>query len=309
MDDYFGQNGRMPKYDAGTFRRRFRMYPALFHRILGGVLEADPTFARRRDAVGNYSISPELKITAALRMLAWGSTADSLDEYFHMAESTALETLKRFCNAIVHVYGPEYLREPTREDLDKLLRKGAQRGFPGIIGSIDCMHWEWRNCPTAWAGQYTGHIHRPTVVLEAVAGYNTWIWHAYFGTAGSANDINILGQSPVFDRIVNGSTPSVRFKVNNKWHNTCYYLADGIYPSWSTLVKTIANPTDAKEALFAERQEGYKKDVERAFGILQSRWAIVCNPARSWDVPTLRNIMLTCIILHNMIVEDEQHVT
>ncbi|CAN0873509.1 hypothetical protein LINGRAHAP2_LOCUS10396 [Linum grandiflorum] len=152
MDDYFGQNGRMPKYDAGTFRRRFRMYPALFHRILRGVLEADPTFARRRDAVGNYSISPELKITAALRMLAWGSTADSLDEYFQMAESTALETLRRFCNAIVHVYGPEYLREPTREDLDKLLRKGAQRGFPGMIGSINCMHWERRNCPTAWAG-------------------------------------------------------------------------------------------------------------------------------------------------------------
>ncbi|CAN0918429.1 hypothetical protein LINGRAHAP2_LOCUS30855 [Linum grandiflorum] len=72
MDDYFGQNGRMPKYDAGTFRRRFRMFPTLFHRILGGVLEADPTFTRRRDAVGNYSISPELEITTALRMLAWG---------------------------------------------------------------------------------------------------------------------------------------------------------------------------------------------------------------------------------------------
>ncbi|CAN0893387.1 hypothetical protein LINGRAHAP2_LOCUS18127 [Linum grandiflorum] len=56
MDDYFGQNGRMPTYDAGTFRRRFRMFSALFHRILGGVLEDDPTFARRRDAVGNYSI-------------------------------------------------------------------------------------------------------------------------------------------------------------------------------------------------------------------------------------------------------------
>ncbi|CAN0893195.1 hypothetical protein LINGRAHAP2_LOCUS18009 [Linum grandiflorum] len=125
MDDYFGQNGRMPKYDTGTFRRRFRMYPALFHRILGGVLEADPTFARRRDVVGNYSISPKLKITAALRMLAWGSTADSLDEYFQMAESTALETLRRFHNAIVHVYGPEYLREPTREDLDKLSEKGC----------------------------------------------------------------------------------------------------------------------------------------------------------------------------------------
>ncbi|CAN0865478.1 Protein ANTAGONIST OF LIKE HETEROCHROMATIN PROTEIN 1 [Linum grandiflorum] len=296
----------MPKYDERVFRRRFRMYPALFRRILTGVVGADPSFQRRRDAVGHWSISPEVKITAALRMLASGCTADSLDEYFQLGESTALEILRKFCNAIVQTYGDEYLREPTHHDLEKLLTKATQRGFPGMIGSIDCMHWEWRNCPTAWAGQYSGHVHRPTVVLEAVAGYNTWIWHAYFGTAGSLNDINILGQSPVFDRILNGSTPSLRFKVNDSWYDTCYYLADGIYPAWSTLVKTIANPTDNKEVLFAERQEGYRKDVERAFGILQARWAIVRNPARSWDVPTLKNIMLTCIILHNMIIEDEQ---
>ncbi|CAN0838340.1 hypothetical protein LINGRAHAP2_LOCUS2104 [Linum grandiflorum] len=62
-----------------------------------------------------------------------------------------------------------------------------------MIGSIDCMHWEWRNFLTHWVGQYTCHIHRLTVVLEAVAGSNTWIWHAYFGTAGSTNDINIFG--------------------------------------------------------------------------------------------------------------------
>ncbi|CAN0846031.1 hypothetical protein LINGRAHAP2_LOCUS4258 [Linum grandiflorum] len=34
------------------------------------------------------------------------------------------------------------------------------------------MHWEWRNYPTRWAVQYTGHVHQPTVVLEAVTGYN-----------------------------------------------------------------------------------------------------------------------------------------
>ncbi|CAN1298565.1 hypothetical protein LINPERPRIM_LOCUS23878 [Linum perenne] len=282
------------------------MYPMLFRRILEGVVGADPTFGSRMDATGRWSLSPELKITAALYMLASGCTADSLDEYFQLGESTALDNLRKLCTAVVYVYGPQYLREPTREDLQKLLRKASQRGFPGMIGSIDCMHWEWRNCPTAWAGQFTGHVHQPTVVLEVVAGYNTWIWHAYFGTAGSLNDINFLGQSPVFDRVVNGSTPQLRFKVNESWYNTCYYLADGIYPSWSTLVKTIANPTDNKEALFAELQEGYRKDVERAFGILQSRWAIVRNPARSWDIPTLRNIMLSCIILHNMIIEDEQ---
>ncbi|CAN1350342.1 hypothetical protein LINPERPRIM_LOCUS42130 [Linum perenne] len=42
-----------------------------------------------------------------------------------------------------------------------------------MIGSIDCMHWEWKNCPTAWVGQYTGYKRKPTIVLEAVASYDT----------------------------------------------------------------------------------------------------------------------------------------
>ncbi|XP_048613550.1 uncharacterized protein LOC125587336 [Brassica napus] len=46
----------------------------------------------------------------------------------------------------------EYLRRPTREDLQRLLDVGEVHGFPGMIGSIDCMHWEWKNCPTAWRG-------------------------------------------------------------------------------------------------------------------------------------------------------------
>ncbi|KAK9274164.1 hypothetical protein L1049_018978 [Liquidambar formosana] len=52
-------------------------------------------------------------------------------------------------------------------------------------------------------------------------------------------------------------------------------------------------------------QESWQKDVERAFGVLQSRFAIICGPARSWSREHLGYIMKTCIILHNMIIEDE----
>jgi hypothetical protein len=45
--------------------------------------------------------------------------------------------------------------------------------------------------------------------------------------------------------------------------------------------------------------------VERAFGVLQSRFAIVRGPSRSWHMDTLKHIMYACIILHNMIVEGE----
>ncbi|CAN6696880.1 unnamed protein product [Malus baccata var. baccata] len=44
----------------------------------------------------------------------------------------------------------EYLREPNQEDLNRLLHKAEDRGFPGMIGSLDCMHWDWKNCPTGW---------------------------------------------------------------------------------------------------------------------------------------------------------------
>jgi len=57
---------------------------------------------------------------------------------------------------------------------------------------------------------------------------------------------------------------------------------------------------------FAKKQEAARKDVERAFGVLQARFAILRGPARFWKQETLANIMYACIILHNMIVEDER---
>jgi hypothetical protein len=46
------------------------------------------------------------------------------------------------------------------------------------------------------------------------------------------------------------------------------------YPLWATFVKTNPEPQDDKKKYFAKAQEACWKDVERAFGVLQSRFAI-----------------------------------
>jgi hypothetical protein len=301
--DYFAEE---PLYPESMFRTRFRMNRHLFLRIVDALGQWSPYFTYRTDCAGRIGLSPLQKCTAAMRMLAYGSPADALDEYLKIGKSTALHCLDMFAQGVIEVFGGEYLRRPTHEDVERILQVNESRGFPGMLGSIDCMHWQWEKCPLAWRGQFTrGDYGVPTIVLEAVATQDLRIWHAFFGVAGSNNDLNVLNQSPLFYAL-KGEAPQVQFSVNGNEYRTGYYLADGIYPEWAAFMKSITLPQTDKDKLFAEHQEGARKDVERAFGVLQSRFAIVRRPARLWKRKSVGRIMLACVILHNMIVEDEK---
>jgi hypothetical protein len=52
------------------------------------------------------------------------------------------------------------------------LSVAENKGFPGIIGSLDCIHWKWKHCSIAWHGYFTsGKYNGPALVLEASASY------------------------------------------------------------------------------------------------------------------------------------------
>jgi len=282
------------------------MNKPLFMYIVDRLSNEVQYFREKKDALGRKSLSPLQKCIAAIRVLAYGSAADAVDEYLRLGETTTRLCVESFVEGIIYLFGDEYLRRPTPTDLQRLLYVGEHRGFPGMIGSIDCMHWEWKNCPTAWKGQYSRGSGKPTIVLEAVASYDLWIWHAFFGPPGTLNDINVLDRSPVFDDIIKGQAPQVIYSVNGREYHMAYYLTDGIYPRWTTFIQSITLPQHPKAVLFAQHQEAARKDVERAFGVLQARFAIVKNPAMFWDKVKIGKIMRACILIHNMIVENER---
>ncbi|GKA52837.1 ALP1-like protein isoform X1 [Tanacetum coccineum] len=145
----------------------------------------------------------------------------------------------------------------------------------------------------------------PTIMLEVVASQDLWIWHAFYGMAGANNDINVLDNSLLFDDLLDDLAPVVPYVVNGVQYRNEYYLADGIYPEWASFVKSFTVATDPKHTYFKQRQESARKDVERAFGVLQGRWGLIQQPARAYEVNTLRRIMYAGIIMHNMILEDQ----
>ena len=101
----------------------------LFYHILNDVVAHEPYFTQKIDACGRQSLSPEQKLTGVFRMLAYGCSADSTDEYYRLGESTALERLRKFCSVIEAVYGQWYLRSPNPADLYRLLHKASRKGF------------------------------------------------------------------------------------------------------------------------------------------------------------------------------------
>jgi Plant transposon protein len=59
------------------------------------------------------------------------------------------------------------------------------------------------------------------------------------------------------------------------------------------------------QRMFASAQEGKRKDIERAFGILQARFHILTTPSCLWDRGAMDTVIRTCVILHNMIIDYE----
>jgi hypothetical protein len=135
--DYFSDS---PVYNEKYFRRRFRMLKALFLRIVAAIESHGDYFRQKLDAHGVLGASPIQKAVGAFRMLAYGVSADFLDDYVRLGESTIIEFLKHFVKAVVHISGDEYLRAPNAQDTARLMAMNSARGFPGMLGSIDCMH-------------------------------------------------------------------------------------------------------------------------------------------------------------------------
>ena len=126
------------------------MNKPLFKHIVDRLSNEVQFFHQKKDITGRLGLSTLQNCKTAIRVLAYGYALDAVDEYLRLGATTTRLCVENFVEAIINLFGNEYLRRPTPDDLQRLLYIGELCEFPRMIGNINCMHWEWKNCPTAW---------------------------------------------------------------------------------------------------------------------------------------------------------------
>jgi hypothetical protein len=298
-----------------TFKSYFRLSRPrvqLLMEVLAG--SGDPYYVTTvRFGVTGPSL--EARILLPLRTLAYGVADHTFCPCFSMAITTAKTCCREFNRAITKYFAHEFLRLPSPADLKSISDLHLRvHGVPGMLGSLDCMHTYWKNCPVAWQGSFQGRDKgKSTIILEAVADHCLWFWHASYGYSGALNDLNVLTLSPLMRRITDGSftvTEShsgvVPFFIGDTTpaFDKMFMLVDGIYPSYSRFIRGFKEPVTDEECAFTSWQEGARKDVERAFGVLQGKWKSVATPIQTVDPKYIASMVSCCLILHNMGVSD-----
>ncbi|GJV75856.1 putative nuclease HARBI1 [Tanacetum coccineum] len=133
----------------------------------------------RPDATCQMRISPIMKCTSVKRQLTYCTAHDAFDEYLQIGERCARDCPNNFTTCIIDLYTSEFLRKSYSNDIQNFNATHKRvHEFLGILESVDCMHWEWTNCPKGWHEQFAR------------------------GVTGSNNDFDVLNYSSLFDDLI-----------------------------------------------------------------------------------------------------------
>ena len=151
-------------------------------------------------------------------MLGRGEVADTVSELSQIPRSSLHPILDKFVHRFSEAFYKDFVKFPTGESLVKVMSCYSKCGFPGAVGSMDCTHVTWNQCPVNLINNCTGRQKKPTLAFNCIVDHSRRI--LYCSNApffGAVNDITICHNDPLCIDLVRGKLRDVEFDVFYLW--------------------------------------------------------------------------------------------
>lgn len=286
------------------FKKRFRMGKGQFLKLQQLIGE------NKTGEEGNSQklkrkkpVSSTLKLMAALRYLGTGSHQILIADWLDMPHSTVNQKIQEMIT-IISSMGHSIIKFPTGEELGmikegfhKLIEKrSAQiKPFPSVIGCIDGCQIEVLAPGIKNRETLRNRKDAISINVQAVCDHRLLFTNLVNRWAGSVHDSRIFSNSDLMGLLESGSV-------------TGYLLGDSGYPLKPYLMTPISDPQKPEQFSYNISHVQTRNCIERAFGVLKKRFAILSQPIRL-DLKNALNAITACFVLHNFIITtgDDTH--
>ena len=299
--------------EGKEFRKWFRVPMFLFEQILA--IAVAQKWAAVKDGKRQFQVPLPIKILWCLRLLGRGLVFDDAREFAQAKMSTVHSWFHTFCRRMAGLLS-EYVYPPTTSaEIRNVTETYRMVGLPGCIGSADVVHVGWDRCPAGLRSMFVGKEGVPTIAYEMVCDHRRRIISVTPGHPGARNDKTIVK----FDGFIQALHDRQRYAEctfstvgadgNVVQHTGLYLIVDGGYHRWRVLQCPYKHTSDRARQQFSSNLESQRKDIECTFGILKGRFRILKSPIRFHKKSEIDNVVFTCAVLHNMLLEyDYGHV-
>lgn len=260
---------------------------------------------------GKKSCPIEIKILGTLYWLGEGCSFRTIHNVAGRILTT--QTFRAFaldfCRVVAQELTPVHIRMPsTPEELGVVNEAYKRRGFPGACGSMDGVQFYWDACPYRLRTTFTGKEKKPTVGFNCTVDHDCKFLHVGELFAGRINDKTKVRYDKYVAKLRTGEFKDVTFNYVDaqgavQRETGPYVICDNGYHAWTQTLAPCKTTAVPHLALWSKKAESTRKDVERAFGILQKRFRILKFPFTLRDTRDIEYVVLACCTFHNMLFD------
>ena len=255
------------------FQKQFRMLPRTFEQVVNLVTE--PLI--RQDTMFREAVTIHKRVAVAVWRLATGNSYRAISKVFGINCSTVNVILLEFCT-VIYVLSSQFINFPVTEDetsiMIDLFRISSDCELPQVVGCLDSTHCKIR-CPDVESkADYFNRKQVYSINTQAVVGERLRFLDVATGFPGSTHDARVLRSTSLFGRAERNeilTLPIIEVQGNEI---KPYIIGDGAFQPVRWIMKPYARHRNLtpEERHFNRKLSKTRSLVERAFGLLKTRW-------------------------------------